>query len=74
MRNGFKINVWTDKWVPDVWHNQIHSQQPQGSDNNLKVYELMNPHTGNWGDEKIRNLILYPMVDKVLAISLRINL
>lgn len=52
--DGSQINIWNDCWIP-ASHN-LKVMTPRGHNLVTTVEELINPVTGNWDENLIRDL------------------
>jgi hypothetical protein len=66
--NGSKINIWEDHWIADSKSRKVLSRRGQSI---LRtVDELINPITGEWDEELIRENLLAIDAEKILRIPL----
>jgi hypothetical protein len=66
--NGSKINIWEDHWIADNKSRKVLSRRGQSI---LRtVDELINPITGEWDEELIRENLLAIDAEKILRIPL----
>jgi hypothetical protein len=64
--NGNSINIWIDPWIPSSQDRMIVT--PRGGTVYTRVWELINPLTGNW-DEQLLNEIFFSVdVGRILQI------
>jgi hypothetical protein len=52
--NGEKINIWHDPWIPNEATRR--SVTPRGQNVLNKVSDLINPNTGEWDEELVRDM------------------
>jgi ribonuclease HI len=66
--NGEKINIYTDPWIPSSPDKRIIT--PRGDVVYTKVHELIDPTTGVWDEELLRNIFYDVDVNRILQIPL----
>jgi ribonuclease HI len=69
--DGSQIDIWHDSWIPNNHDGLVIS--PRGNIVLSKVEELINPITGSWDEELIRENFLSIDANKILAIPLSSN-
>jgi len=66
--DGSQINIWDDCWIPASHNRKVMT--PRGHNLVTTVDELINPVTGSWDVELIRDLFWYVDVHRILQIPL----
>ena len=67
--DGTKINIWSDPWLPrGVTRRPI---TPKGRTLLNKVSELMDPYTGSWDEELVREIFWEEDVQHILSIPIK---
>ena len=66
MGNGEKINIWSDAWVPSIADRKIIT--PRGHGIISKVCDLIDPVTGQCGEELVNETFSPADVQHVMAI------
>nr|XP_023917061.1 uncharacterized protein LOC112028598 [Quercus suber] len=69
VRNGNKIRVWHDKWIPRPCTYKVISKEKPNSANAL-VCELINKGTGEWNIDKLNSWFLPDDKDTIMGILL----
>jgi hypothetical protein len=64
--DGSQINIWEDHWTPSS-HN-LRIMTPRGNNLITTVEELINPITGYWDEELIRDLFWPVDVNRIFQI------
>jgi hypothetical protein len=62
--DGDQINIWKDLWIPTSPTRKIYT--PRGSILLNKVSDLINPSTGWWDEELIRELFWSVDANRIL--------
>lgn len=65
---GTKINIWEDHWVPNSHNRKIQTRR--GNILLRTVDELINPDTGVWDEEMIKDVFFPVDVENILRIPL----
>jgi hypothetical protein len=63
--NGSSINIWSDPWLPREWSRK--PMTPKGHNVLSRVEELIDPATGGWDNELVRQTFWPQDVDIVLS-------
>lgn len=63
--NGSSIKTWSDPWLPREWSRKPIT--PKGQNVLSRVQELIDPATGGWDDELVRQTFWPQDVDIVLS-------
>ena len=66
--SGANIDIWNDPWIPSSVTRKPITQR--GATMLSKVDELVNPHTGQWDEELIRDIFSLVDVHRILQIQL----
>jgi hypothetical protein len=66
--DGKTINIWQDPWLPRLWSRKPITRKK----NNIitKVSELINPVTGSWDSQLVREIFLSQDASLILSIPL----
>lgn len=66
--SGEKVNIWSDPWIPASPDRKILTHR--GNTVISKVVELINPVTGQWDEELIRDIFNHVDVTRILQIPI----
>ncbi|XP_075674992.1 uncharacterized protein LOC142644220 [Castanea sativa] len=67
--NGKKVNIWTDKWIPNPDSFEIVSPRPPDTTNEL-VASLINPDIGGWDITTMKRIFLPHDIEAILSIPI----
>ena len=70
--SGANIDIWNDPWIPSSVTRKLITHR--GATMLSKVDELINPHTGQWDEELIRDIFSPVDVHRILQIQLNPHL
>jgi hypothetical protein len=70
--SGTGINIWEDHWIPNSFTRKV--QTSKGQCLLHTVDELINPVTGMWDEQLIRENFLQIDVERILKIPLSVHL
>ncbi|KAF7128124.1 hypothetical protein RHSIM_Rhsim11G0009800 [Rhododendron simsii] len=71
IHNGVSVDFWVDKWIPSLPSFCIQSPKPPWISSN-KVADFINPTTGEWRAEKLKQVLTTEEVQAVTYIPLSI--
>ena len=66
--DGSQINIWEDHWIPTS-HN-LKVMTPRGHNLLSKVEDLIDPATGNWDEDLVKDLFWEVDANRILQIPL----
>ncbi|XP_040255222.1 uncharacterized mitochondrial protein AtMg00310-like [Aegilops tauschii subsp. strangulata] len=67
--DGQNIHTWDDPWIPRAWSRKVVT--PRGGNLLTRVSELIDPTTGRWDEELIRDMFWEEDATLILQIPLR---
>lgn len=70
--NGESINIWSDPWLPREWTRQPVT--PKGNSLISKVDELIDPNTGQWDSQLVRQTFMQGDAEMILALPIHTEL
>lgn len=69
--SGSHINLWEDPWIPSSATRKLIT--PRGGIMLTRVEEIIDPHTGHWDEDLIRNVLSPVDAHRILQIPLNVE-